>query len=221
MSAFGVEPHVAVATKMMWLFFMSGGGSLPFSRKGVVERRLLPLAITLTVVGSGVGALLLLRIPTRALQLTISVAMIAVAAFSLAKQERGTTQRLVSSASQASGYVATFVLAVYGGFFSGGYVTTLTAVFVLLFGLTFLQSVATTKIINFFSSLLATMIFTSHGIVDYRLGAVLGFAMFLGAVIGGHVAMRLPAVWLRRIFVVAVVALAANMAFAFIRSSPR
>jgi uncharacterized membrane protein YfcA len=221
MIAFGVEPHFAVATNMMALIFMSVGGSLPFARKGVVERRLLPLGISLTVVGSGVGALLLLRIPTGALQLTISVAMIAVAAFSLAKQERGTTQRPVSIASQASGYVATFVLAVYGGFFSGGYVTTLTAVFVLLFGLTFLQSVATTKIINFFSSLVATMIFASHGIVDYRLGAVLGVTMFLGAVIGGHVAMRLPAVWLRRIFVVAVVALAANMAFAFIRSSPR
>jgi uncharacterized membrane protein YfcA len=81
--------------------------------------------------------------------------------------------------------------------------------------------VATTKIINFFSSLVATVIFASHGVVNYRLGAVLGVTMFLGAVIGGHVAMRLPAVWLRRIFVVAVVALAANMAFAFIRSSPR
>lgn len=221
MIAFGVEPHVAVATNMMALIFMSVGGSLPFARKGVLERWLLPLAITLTVVGSGVGALLLLRIPTGALQLTIAVAMIAVAAFSLAKRETGTTQRPVSSASQATGYVATFVLAVYGGFFSGGYVTMLTAVFVLLFGLTFLQSVATTKIINFFSSLVATVIFASHGVVDYRLGAVLGVTMFLGAVIGGHVAMRLPAVWLRRIFVVAVVVLAANMALAFIRSSPR
>lgn len=221
MIAFGVEPHVAVATNMMALIFMSVGGSLPFARKGVVERRLLPLAITLTIVGSGVGALLLLRIPTGALQLTISVAMIAVAAFSLAKQERGASQHPVSSVSQASGYVATFVLAVYGGFFSGGYVTMLTAVFILLLGLTFLQSVATTKVINFFSSLVATMIFASHGVVDYRLGAVLGVTMFLGAVIGGHLAMRLPAVWLRRIFVVAVVALAANMALAFIRSSPR
>jgi uncharacterized protein len=221
MIAFGVEPHVAVATNMMALIFMSVGGSLPFARKGVLERRLLPLAISLTVVGSGVGALLLLRIPTGALQLTIAVAMIAVAAFSLVRRESGTTQRRVSSASQATGYVATLVLAVYGGFFSGGYVTMLTAVFVLLFGLTFLQSVAMTKIINFFSSLVATAIFVSHGVVDYRLGAVLGFTMFLGAVIGGRVAMRLPAVWLRRIFIVAVVVLSVNMVLAFIRSSPR
>jgi uncharacterized membrane protein YfcA len=110
MIAFGVEPHVAVATNMMALIFMSVGGSLPFAQKGVIERRLLPIGIALTVIGSGVGALLLLRIPTGALQLTIAVAMIAVAVFSLAKQESGTTQRSISTAGRATGYVATFVL---------------------------------------------------------------------------------------------------------------
>ena len=217
MIAVGVESHVAVTTNMMALIFMSAGGSLPFARKGVIERRLLPVSIVLTVIGSGVGALLLLRIPTGALQLTISIAMIAVAVFSLARRESGTTQRSVSSARRATGYVATFVLAVYGGFFSGGYVTMLTAAFVLLFGLTFLQAVATTKVVNLFSSAVATAIFAWHGVVDYKLGLVLGLTMFLGAVIGGHVAMRLPAVWLRRVFLVAVVGLAAKMLFALLR----
>jgi hypothetical protein len=40
MIAFGVEPHVAVATNMMALIFMSVGGSLPFARKGVVENNI-------------------------------------------------------------------------------------------------------------------------------------------------------------------------------------
>jgi uncharacterized protein len=213
MIAFGIEPHVAVATNMMALVFMSAGGSLPFAQKGVIERRLLPVGIALTVVGSGVGALLLLRIPTGALQLTIAVAMIAVAIFSVLRHDRESGQRPVSSASQVGGYIATFVLAVYGGLFSGGYVTMLTAVFVFLLGLSFLQAVATTKVINIFSSLVATAIFAIRGVVDYKLGAVLGLTMFLGALVGGHVAMRLPAVWLRRIFLVAVVALAARMLF--------
>jgi uncharacterized membrane protein YfcA len=213
MIAVGVEPHVAVATNMMALIFMSAGGSLPFAQKGVIERRLLPMSIILTLVGSAIGALLLLRIPTGALQLTIAVAMIAVAVFSLAKQESGTTQRSVSSASRATGYIATFVLAVYGGFFSGGYVTMLTAVFVLLFGLTFLQAVATTKVVNVFSSAIATVIFAWHGVVDYKLGTLLGVTMFVGGIAGGHVAIRLSAVWLRRIFLFAVVALAAKMLF--------
>jgi uncharacterized protein len=115
------------------------------------------------------------------------------------------------------GYVATFILAVYGGFFSGGYVTMLTAVFVFLFGLTFLQSVATTKVINIFSSVLATVIFASQGIVDYTLGIILGVTMFLGALIGGFVTTRISVVLLRRIFLVAVLGLAAKMLFAFLK----
>lgn len=191
MMVFGIEPHIAVATNMMALIFMTLGGSLPFTHKGVLERRVLPLSITLTLVGSALGALLLLHVPVRALQLTIAIAMIAVAAFSLARKESGTSAKSVSFAKEAVGYFATFLLAVYGGFFSGGYVTMLTAVFVFLFGLTFLQSVATTKVVNLFSSAVATLIFAWHGVVDYKLGAILGGTMFLGALVGGHVTMRL------------------------------
>jgi uncharacterized protein len=217
MIAMGIEPHVAVATNMMALIFMSAGGSLPFARKGVIERRLLPVSVGLTVVGSGIGALLLLRIPTRALQLTIVVAMIAVAVFSLLKRGNGSTELPVSDNRTITGYVITFALAVYGGFFSGGYVTMLTAVFVVFFGLTFLRSVATTKVINIFSSAVAMAVFAWRGIVDYKLGIVLGMTMFVGALIGGQVALRLPGVWLRWVFLIAVVGLAAKMLFAFLR----
>jgi uncharacterized membrane protein YfcA len=39
--------------------------------------------------------------------------------------------------------------------------------------------------------------------------------MFVGALVGGHVAVRLSAVWLRRVFVVAVFALAGKMLVGF------
>jgi uncharacterized membrane protein YfcA len=81
-TSLGIEDHVAVATNMLALTFMSVGGSLPFMGKGVLSRsRLLP-SIFLTIVGSGLGALLLLRVPLKALQTTIAVAMIGVAVFS-------------------------------------------------------------------------------------------------------------------------------------------
>ena len=211
MIAVGIEPHVSVATNMLALIFLSVGGSLSFRGKGVIDRRVLPLSVVLTVIGSGVGAFLLLDIPTRALQLTIAVAMILVAVFSLLRQDSQAGEHSVSAARQATGYVFTFALAVYGGLFSGGYVTMLTAVFVFFFGLGFLQSVATTKVVNVFSSLIAVLIFAHRGLVDYRLGMTLGIAMFFGAVIGGKVALRLPAVWLRRVFLVTVIGLAAKM----------
>lgn len=196
---------------MLALIFLSVGGSLSFSRKGVIERSVLPLGIGLTIVGAAAGAFLLLRIPSEALQLTIAVAMLVVAVFSLLRHDSQSGQRPVSSTSQVCGYFLTFALSVYGGLFSGGYVTLLTAAFVFFLGLSFLQAVATTKVINIFSSLVATAIFAWRGVVDYKLGIVLGVAMFFGALIGGHVAMRLPAHWLRRIFVLTVIALAVKM----------
>jgi uncharacterized protein len=208
---FGIEPHVAVASNMLALIFMSVGGSLPFAYRGVIERRILPLGIILSVIGSALGALLLLRIHTKTLQLTIVIAMIAISVLSLLRHDQKADQRPVTFASEATGYLLTFALAIYGGLFSGGYVTMLTAVFVFLLGLSFLQAVATTKVINVFSSLIATAIFAVRGVIDYKLGLLLGAAMFLGAVLGGHIAIRLSAVWLRRVFIVAVFALAAKM----------
>jgi hypothetical protein len=139
--------------------------------------------------------------------------MIGVALFSLLNKNVGRASHDASPShfGVIAGYAATFLLAIYGGFFSGGYVTMLTATFVLLFGMTFLQAVATTKVINVFSSGVATLVFVWHGVVDLKLGIVLGAFMFLGALLAGRIALFLSTVWLRRVFVAAVLGLAARM----------
>jgi len=98
-----------------------------------------------------------------------------------------------------------------GGFFSGGYVTMLTAAFVVFLGMTFLQAVATTKVINVFSSGVATLVFLWRGVVDLKLGVILGITMFLGALLGSRIALFLSAIWLRRIFIAAVLCLAVKL----------
>jgi len=213
MIALGIEAHVAVATNMLALTFMSVGGSLPFLGKGVLSRSRLLLSIVLTIIGSGLGALLLLTVPLKTLQTTIALAMIGVAVFSLLNKNLGQASHdaPASQIGVVAGYAATFLLAIYGGFFSGGYVTMLTAAFVLLFGMSFLQSVATTKVINVFSSGVATLVFVWRGVVDLKLGIILGVSMFLGALLGGRIALLLSAVWLRRIFIAAVLGLAVKL----------
>jgi len=121
MIQFGMEPHVAVATNMLALVFMSIGGSLPFAQKGVLSRERLPSLIAVTIIGSALGAFVLLAIPEGALELVIAVAMVGVAIFTSLRPEIGVTARLVSGRRGTVGYVAAFVLAIYGGFFSGGY----------------------------------------------------------------------------------------------------
>ncbi len=210
MFLFGIDPRVAVATNMFGLTFMAVGGTLPFLGKGRFDRRRLPLLVILTLTGSTLGALLVLIVSSRRLPLVISISMIAVAAFTLLKRDVGVVppESAPTAATEFAAYALTFALGIYGGFFSGGYVTMLTALFVALFRMNFVEAVATTKLVNIFSSLIATLVFMWRGLVDYKLGILLGLSMFAGAFFGARVALRLNNLWLRRIFLSTVIMLA-------------
>jgi uncharacterized membrane protein YfcA len=209
MFQFHIEPRTAVATNMFALTFMSLGGALPFLRGQHVDRQRLPLLIVLTLAGSLLGAFLLILVPAGSVSVIVSVAMIAVAIFSVIYRKSGLENVTgpPSSSAMLAGYALTFLLGIYGGFFSGGYVTLLTAAYVALFRMSFVEAIATTKVVNVFSSAIATAVFMRQRLVDYRLGIILGIAMFTGALFGARFAIRVGNLWLRRIFLTAVWAL--------------
>ncbi|MBD1874372.1 sulfite exporter TauE/SafE family protein [Nodosilinea sp. FACHB-131] len=209
----GVEPQVAIATNMAALTLMSIGATLPFVGQSKLDSRRAPGLIGLTLVGSALGAMLLQRLPTSALSPFIAASMLVVVGVSLTMGDRGLEPSLAkrSDLGTAIGYLAAFLLAIYGGLFSGGYVTLLTAAFVGCFGHSFIEAIATSKLVNIFSSLVATLVFIYLGLVDFGLGLLLGVVMFSGAFLGGRVVLHLPNCWLRRIYVVAVIALALRL----------
>ncbi|MDZ8052512.1 MAG: sulfite exporter TauE/SafE family protein [Aulosira sp. ZfuCHP01] len=202
MLQFGIESRTALATNMFALTLMSIGGTLPFIGKGVIDRPRLPLLIFLTLTSSILGALLVLIVPSKSIPLVISISMILVTVLSIANKNAGVVpaEAIPSQVAEIVGYIATFIIGIYGGFFSGGYVTLLTAAYVMLFRMTFVQAIATTKLINIFSSLIATLIFMMQGLVDYKLGIILGFTMFIGGIIGGRITLSLSSIWLQRIY---------------------
>ncbi len=209
----GVEPQVAIATNMAALTLMSIGATLPFVGQSKLDLRRAPWLIALTLVGSALGAMLLRWLPDSALSPFIAASMLVVVGVSLLLGDKGIRPSIqaLSPVWSVVGYLCTFFLAIYGGLFSGGYVTLLTATFVGCFGHTFVAAIATSKLVNIFSSLVATVIFITLGLVNFGLGLLLGVAMFLGAFLGGRVVLRLPNRWLRRIYMITIVALALNL----------
>ena len=107
-----------------------------------------------------------------------------------------------------AGYIAAFILAIYGGFFSGGYVTMLIAACTFFFGYSLLRAIVMARLMNVASSLIATSIFAWHGTIDWKLAAITGTAAFAGGVAGGRMARLMPERLLRFIFVAAVAGLA-------------
>ena len=143
--------------------------------------------------------------------------MISVAIFSLLKRNTGVgaDHEPVKHAVPIT-YFLVFLLGIYGGLFSGGYTTILTAVCVGIYGMQYTEAIASTKLINVFSSMIATLLFMWQGLVDYKLGLILGATMFVGAYAGAHFVTKLDDVWLRRIFLSTVVLLALKTLYDFI-----
>ena len=218
MFQFGIDPRVAVATNMFGLTFMSVGGTIPFLRAGKIEfGKIVPL-LALTVVGSTLGAAVVGVITGDAIRLIVSAAMIFIVVFTVFRRgSRSENAHTVSTAARLLTFVLTFLLGIYGGLYSGGYVTVLTAVLVAFYGMSYAGAVANTKFINVLSSSVATIVFMWQGLVDYRLGIVLGVTMFAGAYVGAHYVTKLNEVWIRRIFLAAVVLLAVKTLYDFLR----
>ncbi len=207
--AFGVPTTTALGTNMLALTTMSVGASVPFLRGDVLDRPRLPLLLGLTLVGSGIGALLVFVLPQVWLPLIIAGAMLVVAVVVLRPQRSPDVAMKPPQRWQvALSYGLTLLLAVYGGFFSGGYVTLLTAAWLAAFRMPFLRAVATTKVVNVVSSLVATVIFALKGAVDWRLGLILSGVMYAGATLGARWTLRLNERWIRRLFVTTVMLLA-------------
>jgi len=217
MFQFGIEPKTAIATNMFGLTFMSIGATIPFLRRGTIDFKKLSPLVLITITGSALGAILVGLISSAAIPVIVSVSMITVAIFTFWKRNAGVAKaENVSAKSLIIAYILSFLLAIYGGLYSGGYVTILTSVFVAFLGMTFSEAIAGTKFINVFSSLIATIIFMWQGLVDYKLGLILAVVMFIGAYIGAHTVTKLNDIWLKRIFLFTVLLLAIKTIFDFI-----
>ncbi len=217
MFQFGIEPKIAVATNMFGLTFMNIGATLPFLKKDVIEYKKVTPLIFITLIASALGALLVGFITSENIKVVVVVGMICVAVFTLIKRDAGITKVAeISTRATILTYVLTFLLGIYGGLYSGGYTTLLTALYVAFFGMTFTEAVAGTKLINIFSSGIATIIFAWQGLIDYQLGIILALTMFIAAYIGAKTVTKLNDIWLKRIFLSVVFLLALKMIFDFI-----
>ncbi len=205
----GLSPHNAVATNMFGLIFMSLSGAAGFAP----EIKKTPVSLTLklsviTAVASFAGAGIVLAVDEKALRSVIAVVILAVTVIVFFNRRAGLNERTDSPRrGRTAGWIAVFVLGIYGGFFSGAYITILTYVFILLWGMSFLRAAGLTKVLNTFSSAAACAYFIYYGAVDFSYALPISAAMFAGGYAGARIAVLKGNRWLRNIFMAAAAAM--------------
>lgn len=211
----GMDIKTAIATNMLVLIFLSLSGMFGF-RKEIKKQHLwwLFLFVIITLISSFLGAKLVLDINEDILKKIIAVIIVLVASTLFVKKEIGLKENDdISIWKIVIGLILVFALGVYGGFFSGGYVTILTYVLILFFGLSFLQSAFDTKVINLFSSGIACVIFYLNDLIDFKLGLLFAIFISLGALLGVKFVIKNGNKWIRIVYIIAIIILAIKLLF--------
>ncbi len=209
----GLPSQMAIATSQ---FGGSGSaifGLYEFHRKKLVNVKLgLFLGIT-AVIGSFLGANLVLRVNPSILRIFIAVATLLILLVFIINPKIG-VQKMPKKPNRfryITGLFFAFFIGIYGGFYGVSLGTFMSYLLILGFGQTFLESAATRKIIGLLLILVALSVFIAHKVVDYSLGITLFLGSGTGSYLGAHFSDRIGNVWIKRLFFVIVCIMAIKL----------
>jgi len=212
----GMDAKTAVATNMLGVLALSIGASVPYVKERRIPRRpTIGLALA-SAPGSIAGAFAAVAISENALRTTITIAMLAMAIVIVARPNFGDAAQPRSKIAHAAGYISMAAWGVYGGLFSGGYATVLTFACIACFGLSFVEAVGVTKLVNAVGSLAAVSVFAAEKRIDWRVGLAISVASLVGGWMGAAFAIKRGATVIRRLFAVVVFAFGARLLYGVI-----
>ena len=79
------------------------------------------------------------------------------------------------------------------------------------FGSSLVEAVGLTKMVNFVNSLAATAVFVAERRIDWTVGIAMSLSMIVGGFVGAHLAIARGTGWVRRVFVLTVIAMAISL----------
>ena len=203
--ALGLPTVAANVTNSVSQFPGYVGGVLGFRREYAGQRRRLVAFSVVGVLGSTVGAVLLLTTPSEAFDTVVPVLVLA-ASLLLAVQPL-ITRRLRSREGDGARrdpvwlYVALFFATVYGGYFGGALGVILVGVLGVGLGRLKLAN-ALKSALSLVAALVTVVVFGFFGPVQWEYVAVCAPASLVGGYLGATVATRIPTTPLRVLIVV-------------------
>lgn len=161
-------------------------------------------------VGSLGGAVVASHLPAAVFTPIIMVALVAVLLFTLARPRIGTAfEETPPPAATVLARTLPFgaLVGFYDGVLGPGTGSFLVLGLAVLMHTTFLQATAVTKIVNAATNLGALVYFAPLGLVEWRLGFLIGAANMVGGYLGARTAVRLGNRFVRGVLLVVVTAL--------------
>lgn len=185
----GLPPHLALGTNKGQSVWGSFAALIAFAREGRVDRKQALVTFPLGLLGSLVGASLVLLISKDALR-PVVIAMLIGAAVLLLVRKPSRDEDAPSPRAAMFAAVLALVIGCYDGFFGPGTGTFLIVGFVALCGKSLLRATADAKVVNFASNLAAVATFARDGSVLWKVALPMAAGQLVGGVLGARLAIK-------------------------------
>jgi uncharacterized membrane protein YfcA len=210
---FGVDPQVALGTNKLQGSFGSGSATAHYARAKVFNLNDCWLGIIFTLVGTALGAWVVLLMDPSLLKMLIPFLLLAIALFLIFRPKIGEAD--IAPKMPRGAFYAVFGLALgfYDGFFGPGTGTFWAIAFMVGLGFNLVKATGYTKAVNFTSNVVSVVVFAIGGKINYAFGLTMAAGQLVGAYIGAHLVIKNGAKFIRPIFLTVVFALIAKLVY--------
>lgn len=198
----GLSPVIANGTNSIGL--APGGMASAWAYRSELKERLRILALptAMAMIGGGIGALLVVRLPASVFDavvpwlIVMAVVLVAVQPLAM-KALRNRKHHLVKAGKDLPFW--TTLLGVYGGYFGAGQGVMYFGVLGMRYDEDLQHANAAKNLMGSLANVVGALVFAFSGFVDWKFAAALWLGSILGGYYGGRVARKVPAPMLRAI----------------------
>lgn len=212
----GLPPHVVLATNKLSASFGSFTASFTFYKKHLFSPRFWLLSAIFTFIGALTGTIIVSLISAEFLSKFLPLIVLLCAVYTLfSKTTIIETSNLppVSKALKIKQAVQGYILGFYDGFAGPGTGAFWTVSSLALYKMNILLSSGLARSMNFVSNFTSLLAFLYFGQVNFIIGFTMGVFMLLGSWLGAHSAIKFGSKFIRPIFIIVVVIMAAKLAY--------
>ncbi|NTS31638.1 TSUP family transporter [Phyllobacterium sp. BT25] len=207
----GFSPVESLGTNKLQSLFGSASATIAYAQKGFVHpSKQLPSAL-MSAIGGVAGALLAGFLPGDVLRAFLPILLVAIAIYFAVKPNMGDVDRAQRITPFMFGIAVVPLIGFYDGLFGPGTGSFFMLSFVSLAGFGILKATANTKLLNFASNLGGFVTFAFLGVINWKVGLLMGIAQFAGARVGAGLAMQIGARIIKPLLIIVCLALAAKL----------
>lgn len=212
----GLPPGQVVATNKLLAIFGSASSTYQYFRKGKIELKLVWRLAIIALLGSALGAQLVLgfkdqdafRLIIAGLVILVGILVVTNKRMGLENHYEGLTPRTL-----IIGGLGSLVIGMYDGFFGPGTGTFLMFLFVRYLKFDFVVGSGNARFINFITNLGAFITFLISGKMVWMIGLPMGVANALGATLGARLAILKGSTFVKVIYLLIVLLVVARLLF--------